>query len=71
MQLLDDHPGVNYSFEGEQREQRESLADLGRGFILAIFMIYVLMAIPFRSYIQPFIVMTAIPFGLVGAAMGT
>jgi multidrug efflux pump subunit AcrB len=68
--LLDDHPGVNYSLEGEQREQRESLADLGRGFILAIFMIYVLMAIPFRSYIQPFIVMTAIPFGLVGAAMG-
>jgi multidrug efflux pump subunit AcrB len=68
--LLGDFPGVSFSFEGEQREQRQSMAELGRGFIMAIFMIYVLMAIPFRSYIQPFIVMTAIPFGLVGAVLG-
>ncbi len=64
------HPGLRYSLEGEQREQARTLASLGRGFVLAIVMIYALLAIPFRSYIQPLVVMTAIPFGLMGAIWG-
>jgi len=43
---------------------------LMRGFILAMFVIFALLAIPFRSFTQPFIVMSAIPFGIVGALIG-
>ena len=68
--LTSDYPGLNISMEGQQQDQRESLASLGRGFILALFMIYALLAIPFRSYLQPLIVMSAIPFGIVGAVLG-
>jgi multidrug efflux pump subunit AcrB len=56
--------------EGEGREQAESLRDVRDGFLLALFGIYVLLAVPFRSFTQPFIVMAAIPFGVVGAAVG-
>ncbi|MDH3217121.1 MAG: efflux RND transporter permease subunit, partial [Candidatus Krumholzibacteria bacterium] len=68
--ILTDYPGVSYSFEGEQREQAESLGGLARGFLFALLVIYALMAIPFKSYIQPLIVMSVIPFGFVGAVWG-
>jgi multidrug efflux pump subunit AcrB len=68
--ILADYPGVSYTFEGEQREQADALAGLFRGFLFALLAIYALMAIPFRSYIQPLIVMSIIPFGLVGAVWG-
>ncbi len=64
------HPGLTYSFEGEMRDQRESLTALGRGFLIALIGIFALLAIPFRSYTQPLLVMTAIPFGIVGAILG-
>ena len=63
-------PGLSYSFEGERRAQSESLDVLLRGFVMAMVLIFALLAIPFRSYVQPLIVMTAIPFGMVGALMG-
>ena len=63
-------PGLDYSFGGERREVAESMGALGRGFALALFAIYALLAIPFRSYVRPLIVMAAIPFGLVGAVLG-
>jgi multidrug efflux pump subunit AcrB len=69
-QLLAGHPGLAYTLEGEQREQRETLGGLGRGFGIAILMIYALLAIPFKSYVQPAIVMSAIPFGIIGAIWG-
>lgn len=68
--ILNDYPGVSFSFEGEQREQADTMAGLIRGFLFALLVIYALMAIPFRSYIQPLIVMSIIPFGLVGAIWG-
>ncbi len=68
--LLGDHPGVTYSLEGEQRDQGEALASLKSGFLLALLVIFALLAIPFRSYIQPFLVMGVIPFGIVGAIWG-
>jgi len=69
-QLVRDYPGLSYSFEGRQAEIRKSLKSLGIGFMLAMGSIFFLLAIPFRSYIQPLIVMAAIPFGLVGAVIG-
>jgi len=62
--------GVQYSFEGEQKDQAESVQEMGQKFIIALLGMYVLMAIPLRSYIQPLIVMSVIPFGLVGAVIG-
>jgi len=64
------YPGLRYTLEGEGKEQKESLEDVGRGFLLALFCIYALLAVPFKSFTQPLIVMTAIPFGIVGALLG-
>ncbi len=68
--VLADHPNVTYSLEGEQRMQGEFMEGLTRGFLVALFVIFALMAIPFKSYSQPLIVMSAVPFGLVGAVFG-
>jgi len=65
-----EHPGILYTFEGAQAEQRDTLGGLQRGFTLALLMIYALLAIPLRSYLQPVVIMSAIPFGLVGAVWG-
>ena len=69
-EVLSVYPGVHYSFEGEQAEQRGFLSAMLRGQIIALLVIYGLMAIPLRSYAQPLVIMSAIPFGLVGAAWG-
>jgi multidrug efflux pump subunit AcrB len=68
--LLADTPGLVLTMGGDQRNQRESLSALGTGFLLALVAMYALMAIPFRSYVQPLIIMTAIPFSFVGAIFG-
>jgi multidrug efflux pump subunit AcrB len=69
-QLLQRAPGITYSLEGEQREQRESLSGLGRGFLFALLGIFALLAIPLRSYAQPLLVMSTVPLGAVGAVAG-
>jgi len=68
--LRDDFPGITWSFEGSQAEMRESTQALWGGFALAMIVIYALLAVAFGSYIQPLIVMGAIPFGVVGAVIG-
>lgn len=68
--LQRNYPALRYAVEGEGKEQKESLADVVKGFTLAVFVIYVLLAIPFKSFSQPFVVMAAIPFGIVGAVLG-
>ena len=70
VRLGEDHPGFTYAYGGEQRQQREVNAALPRSVFFAFLVMYVLMAIPFGSYAQPLIVMTAIPLGLVGALAG-
>ncbi len=64
------HPGVTYSYAGEKQQQNETMMGLMIGFVMALIGIYALLAIPFKSYLQPAIVMTAIPFGFVGAVWG-
>lgn len=65
-----DFPGLRWERAGEAQEQDESLAALGRGSLLALFAMYALMALAFRSYAEPLIVLLAIPFGLMGAIAG-
>lgn len=69
-ELTTKYQGLRYSIEGEGKEEAESMKDVYQGFIIALFAIYTLLAIPFRSYFQPFIVMSAIPFGFMGAIAG-
>jgi len=64
------YAGLRYAMEGEGKEQKESLSDVVSGFSVALFCIYALLAIPFKSFSQPLVVMAAIPFGLVGAIAG-
>ena len=68
--IQQDYPQMTYSFGGEQEEQSESLGALFSGFILALLGIYALLAIPFKSYTQPLIIMAAVPFGIIGAFLG-
>ena len=69
-ELKAEYPGIFTRFQGAREEQIETLGSLFRAYLVAMVMIYALLAIPFRSYIQPFIVMGAIPFGLIGAVLG-
>ena len=68
--LLAKYPGLTFSWQGERREQQETIAGIASGYPLALIIIYALLAVPFRSYTQPLIVMSAIPFGLIGAVFG-
>ena len=63
-------PGVRYVFEGEQKDQNDSVRELTIGFLGAVLAMYVIIAIPLRSYSQPLILLAVIPFGLVGAIWG-
>lgn len=64
------YPDIRLTLEGEAREQRESFASLRIGLIFVLLVIYTLLAIPFKSYLQPLLVMAVIPFGVVGGVLG-
>jgi multidrug efflux pump subunit AcrB len=69
-ELLEQFEGLSYEFGGAQREQSKATGSLAVGAVLALLGIFALLAIPFRSYVQPIIVMAAIPFGAIGAIIG-
>jgi len=68
--LLQKYSGLNYSLEGKQADMRDSVNSLITGLMLTLLAIYALLAIPFKSYAQPLIVLLCIPFGMVGAVIG-
>ena len=69
-ELAIEYPDLIVEFGGEQRTQGNAGAALGKAFALALFVIFALLALIFRSYVQPIIVMAAIPLGLIGAVAG-
>jgi multidrug efflux pump subunit AcrB len=69
-QIAQRFPGVSFGYAGQQAEQRDFLGAMMRGQVFALLAIYALLAIPLRSYTQPLIIMSVIPFGIVGAAVG-
>nr|WP_255785397.1 efflux RND transporter permease subunit [Membranihabitans maritimus] len=69
-QLRSDYPGLTWTYEGSQADMRESTNSLYGTFSIALLLIYALLAFAFGNYVQPLIVMTAIPFGVVGAVIG-
>jgi len=68
--LIADYPGLAQEPGGEQQERNKAMGSLKNGMLLALLAMYSLMAVAFRSYAQPVIVMMAIPFGIVGAIAG-
>jgi multidrug efflux pump subunit AcrB len=68
--LLETYPGLKFELDGEQEDQMEAMQALGLGLLFSLFAIYALLAIPFKSYSQPFIIMASIPFGMIGAVFG-
>jgi multidrug efflux pump subunit AcrB len=68
--LVERYPGITYDLEGQEKRTRESMDSIKSGYILAMMGIFLLLASQFRSYIQPIIIMMAIPFGLIGAVLG-
>lgn len=69
-ELLKKYPNVKSSLEGASKEQQSAMTELALGLLFALSAIYSLMAIPLKSYSQPLIIMSVIPFGLVGAIIG-
>jgi len=69
-QVLAHFPGVRSRLSGASQQAQEVQMDLVKGALLALFLIYALMAIPLRSYTQPLIIMSVIPFGTIGALVG-
>ncbi|MEM7581819.1 MAG: efflux RND transporter permease subunit [Acidobacteriota bacterium] len=68
--LLVRYTDLSYTLDGQQRQQQETQNSLSGSLAIALFLIYALLAIPFRSYLQPLVVMAAIPFGIIGAIWG-
>lgn len=69
-ELMNDYPGLTWTWAGRQADLAESMSALGKGLLIALCVIYFLLAMAFSSYMQPFIVMAAIPFGVIGAIIG-
>jgi multidrug efflux pump subunit AcrB len=68
--LIERYPGISFDLEGQAKRTGESIDSLKTGYLLAMMGIFLLLASQFRSYIQPVIIMFAIPFGLIGAVFG-
>ena len=68
--LVERYPGLMYSFEGEEVQLAESMDGLFLGFGAALFVMYAMLAIPLKSYVRPFIILSSVPFGMVGAIWG-
>lgn len=68
--LKSQYPSVEVQESGAVQDQMLALEELGLAFLIALLSIYVLLAIPLRSYLQPFIIMSVIPFGFIGAVIG-
>ena len=69
-QLLEKYPGVFIRWEGEQQQTMESFFSMFVGFGIATIVMYILLTLEFRSYLQPAIVLAIIPFGIIGAVFG-
>ena len=68
--IKEENPGLLFDLGGEQRTQGDAQAALSKALGIALFIIFALLALVFRSYVQPVVVMFAIPLGLIGAVTG-
>lgn len=68
--LQNQYPTVKLQQTGASEREQDTISEFGRNFAISLLLVYALMAIPLKSYLQPLIVMSVIPFGLIGALLG-
>ncbi|MGR5252698.1 efflux RND transporter permease subunit [Vibrio astriarenae] len=68
--LLAKYPGLRFDFEGEAKDAAETGASMGKGFLLGLFGVFTILSFQFRSYLEPFVVMLAIPLAFIGVVTG-
>lgn len=69
-QLTAKYPGINYAFGGETEAEEKTSSVLAYGLVIVLLMIFGALAIPLKSYVEPLLIMSVIPFGIVGAILG-
>lgn len=69
-QLLQKYPGVDYAFGGQAQAERDTSSVLGFALLIVLLMIFGALAIPLKSYVEPLLIMSVIPFGVIGAIVG-
>jgi multidrug efflux pump subunit AcrB len=69
-QLLAKYPGLKFGLGGASEEERKLMERMIIGFAASLFLIYGLLAVPLKSYVQPLVIMSVIPFGFIGAVIG-
>ncbi|MCK6264734.1 efflux RND transporter permease subunit [Vibrio sp. ZSDE26] len=69
-ELLQKYPGLRFDFEGEAKDAAKTGASMGKGFLLGLFGVFAILSFQFRSYLEPFVVMLAIPLAFIGVVWG-
>lgn len=69
-ELLQKYPGIDFDFGGEAEAEEKTSSTLLYGFVIVLLMIFGALAIPLKSYVQPLLIMSVIPFGIIGAILG-
>ncbi len=69
-EILEHYPSVKFSLDGASEKQGSSMASIRNAALFSLFMIYTLIAVPLRSYSKPFLIMSVVPFGIIGAVLG-
>ena len=64
------YPGLRFDFEGQSKDSAKTAASMGKGFLLGLFGVFVILSYQFRSYLEPFVVMLAIPLAFIGVVWG-
>ncbi|MEH0740042.1 efflux RND transporter permease subunit [Vibrio cholerae] len=68
--LVAKYPGLRFDFEGEAKDAAATGASMGKGFLLGLFGVFAILSYQFRSYLEPFVVMLAIPLAFIGVVWG-
>ncbi|MBW3697193.1 efflux RND transporter permease subunit [Vibrio sp. T187] len=69
-ELLKKYPGLRFDFEGEAKDAAKTGASMGKGFLLGLFGVFAILSYQFRSYLEPAVVMLAIPLAFIGVVFG-
>ncbi|MPW36951.1 efflux RND transporter permease subunit [Vibrio sp. B1Z05] len=68
--LQKEYPGIRVDFDGESKDTDKTSSSMGKGFLVGLFGVFAILSYQFRSYLEPFVVMLAIPLALIGVIWG-
>jgi multidrug efflux pump subunit AcrB len=68
--LLKQYPELRFDFEGQAKDAQKTAQSMGKGFLLGLFGVFVILSFQFKSYLEPIMVMLAIPLSFIGVVWG-